>query len=782
MQEDWIQRLSLKQKAALLCGKNFWDSEGIPGFDIPSVCFSDGPHGLRKQNGNADNLGISESQKATCFPTASALACSWNESLMEKIGQALSEEARFFDVDVLLGPGINVMRHPFGGRNFEYFSEDPWLTGRLAAAQCRGIQSGVQACIKHFLLNSQEKRRMCMDETASETLIREIYALPFEMVVRNRNSWWVMSAYNLVNGVYASENPFLYSLLRKDWGFEGAVISDWGGCHNLVRSVEAGQNLEMPSTFSQSVHELESAVLEGRLQESVLDKRIREMVPVWNQVLKNRQKKPGKPDFAGHAGLAEEAAAQCMVLLEDDDHLIPVSEEASILFIGPFEHHFPYQGDGSSRVNPTAKPDLAFAAQKAGITSWKCVKGYGLNQDSRENSRLLKEALYYTNQADVIVFLLSLDPAQSIEGADKTSGAFPAHQRRVLRTLEKTGKPIIVIDGASGAMELPVLRKKHAMVYTGLAGQGSLDALLSLLTGKRDFSGHLAMTFPWRISARMPQGWFPSAGPQAVYAEEAFTGYRKTWKTKDQVRYAFGHGLTPARLKIRNARPREDGVRFTACNESEKAGRVLVQMYREWKHPGKNKASAELRGFLILDLEGHEQRECFIPFDEYTFRFWNAQKKEWQNSRKEVCILLGETAVKIQARLTVKGHEEDQDLFDALDSRLNPEHSIYSMNEDMPLELADESSSPLIRHLVRALQIRRADGFRKGKPDLVSMAILDMPLRSLSKSSGNFFSAQMARTASDYIREPDRKHLQLFLRSMVSHLKKAAEYRKEHLS
>lgn len=781
MQVDWISRLSLSQKAELLCGKNFWDSRGIPGYDIPSVCFSDGPHGLRKQDGNADNLGIFLSQKATCFPTASALACSWDEDLARRIGQALSREAQSFDVDVLLGPGINVMRHPFGGRNFEYFSEDPWLTGRLANAQCEGTQSGVQACIKHFLLNSQEKRRMCMDETASETLIREIYGLPFEMIVKNHNSAWVMTAYNLVNGTYASENPFLYSLLRKDWGLDGAVISDWGGCHNLIRSVEAGQNLEMPSTFTQSARELVSAVESGRLSESVLDERISELVPVWNQILENREHRSTKPDLKEHARLAEEAAARSMVLLEDDDHLLPLKADSKILFVGPFEHHFPFQGDGSSRVNPTRKPVLEKAAERAGLKDWKVVRGYGLKPDARENPDLLKEALYHAGQADVIVFLLSLDPAQSIEGADKTSGSFPAHQHRVLQTLAKTGRPVIVVDAASGAMELPVLKRKHAIIYSGLAGQGSLDALLSLLLGRRPFSGHLAITFPWTISAKMKYGYFPSSGPQAIYAEEAFTGYRKYWREPQRVRYAFGHGITPARLRIRKARLAEEGVYFTACNQSEEAGRVVVQMYREWQNPGKNRAPGELRGFLMLDLEGQEERECFIPFDEYTFRFWNEQKGEWQISRKDVSILLGETPFKIQARLSLKGHEEDPDLCDVPGS-MPAEIRSYSFNEDMPLELADESSSILVRHLIRRLQIRRADGFRKGRPDLISMAILDMPLRSLSKNSGNLVSSEMARAASDFIGDPSTRHLYDFFRLLISHWTTTARYRKEHLS
>lgn len=782
MQDDWISRLSLHQKAALLCGRSFWESKGIPGYDIPSVCFSDGPHGLRKQNGNADNLGISQSRKASCFPTASALACSWDEELLEKIGQALSEEAQAFGVDVLLGPGINVMRHPFGGRNFEYFSEDPWLTGKLASAQCKGIQRGTQACIKHFLLNSQEKRRMCMDERASETLIREIYALPFEMVVKNKNSWWVMSAYNKVNGIYASENPFLYSLLRKDWDFDGAVISDWGGCHDLIQSVRAGQNLEMPSTFGQSVTKLKEAVQKGKLEEFLLDERIREMVPVWNQVLKNREHSTDNPEFEKHAILAEEAAAKSMVLLEDDQHLLPFSEDSRVLFVGPFEHGFPYQGDGSSRVNPTIKPDLKTAAKMAGLTKWKTVKGYGLNQDSQENSRLLKEALYFTRQADVIVFLLSLDPAQSIEGADKTSGAFPAHQRRVLHLLEKTGKPVVVVDGAAGAMELPVLKKKHAMIYAGLSGQGSLNALLSLLTGRRRFSGHLAGTFPWKISAKMHDGYFPSAGPSAVYAEEAFTGYRKNWRDSSNIRFAFGHGLTPAKLKIKKAELLENGVRFLACNQSEQSGRVLVQMYREWKHPGKNRAPAELRGFLMLDLEAGEDRECFIPFDEYTFRFWNEDKKEWQTCRKDTDILLGETAERIQARLKVKGYDNDPLPDDAPVSSGEGKWNADSFNEDMPLELADESSGKLVRHLIRSLQIHRADGFRKGKPDLVSMAILDMPLRSLSKSSGNYVSEEMARAGAEYVRTPSVKNFMKFFACLTSHLKKTAKYRKEHLS
>lgn len=782
MKYDWIRRLSLEQKVSLLCGKNFWDSRGIPGYDIPSICFSDGPHGLRRQNGDADNLGISQSLPATCFPTASALACSWDPQMAYEIGNSLGEEARWQKADVLLGPGLNVMRHPYGGRNFEYFSEDPWLCGIMGSAQSQGIQNYVQACLKHFLLNSQEKRRMCMDEVASDTLIREIYAMPFEMAIRQNSAWWVMSAYNKVNGIYASENPFLYGLLRNDWRFAGAVVSDWGGCHDLCDSVRAGQNLEMPSTFSQSIQELRDAVEEGKISEDILDERIREMIPVWNQVLENRRTPLSDPHLEEHALQAEEAAAKCMVLLEDDDHLLPLAADSRLLLVGPFAQGYPFQGDGSSRVNPTVQPDLAQALQKAGFQRWTCAKGYALSDADASNAQLLDEAWLAAADCDAIVFLLSLDPSQNIEGADRTRGSFPAHQKTVLQRLQSTGRPIIIIDAAAGAMELPVLEGLHAQICAGLAGQGSLNALFSLLSGKREFSGHLAVTFPWKLSARLQSGLFPSAGPQAIYTEEAFTGYRQTWNTPEAVRFAFGHGVTPARLQIRKARLEKDGVRFLACNTSDRPGCVLVQMYREWKHPGKGRAPAELRGFLRLELEAEEERECFLPFDEYTFRAWDAVQGCWVTTRKDASILLGPDALHIQARLPLQADEDDPQLPAAMPSVPAVHQKEYIHNEDMPLELADQSDSFVVRRLVQMLQRRRARGFQNGKPDLIAMAILDMPLRALAKNSGNLVSSKMAAAASAYISSPSVRHAAAFFRAMTEHLQKSSAYRKEHRS
>lgn len=674
------------------------------------------------------------------------------------------------------------MRHPYGGRNFEYFSEDPYVCGVLGSAQSQGIQNHVQACVKHFLLNSQEKRRMCMDEVASDTLIREIYAMPFEMAIRQKSAWWVMSAYNKVNGIYASENPFLYGLLRHDWGFDGAVVSDWGGCHDLCASVLAGQNLEMPSTFSQSLQELRTAVEDGKISEAVLDERIRQMVPVWNQALENRKRPFSSPHLEEHALQAEEAAARCMVLLEDDDHLLPLDAASRLLLVGPFAQGYPFQGDGSSRVNPTVQPDLTQALQKAGFQSWQCVKGYALSDADASNAQLLDEAWLSAADCDAIVFLLSLDPSQNIEGADRTRGSFPAHQKTVLQRLQNTKKPIIIIDAAAGAMELPVLDGPHAQICAGLAGQGSLNALFSLLAGKRSFSGHLAVTFPWKLSARLHGGLFPSAGPQAVYTEEAFTGYRQTWNTPEAVRFPFGHGLTPARLQIRSARLEGNGVRFLACNTSSRPGCVLVQMYREWKNPGPGRAPAELRGFMRLELAAGEERECDLPFDDFTFRAWDAVHNCWVTTRKDASILLGPDALHIQARLAVPASEKDPQLPAAMPSVPVMPQKEYVHNEDMPLELADQSDSFVIRRLVQMLQRRRAQGFQNGKPDLVAMAMLDMPLRALAKNSGNLVSSKMAAAASDYIASPSMGHALSFFRAALDHLRKSTAFRKEHRS
>ncbi|MBS6212482.1 MAG: glycoside hydrolase family 3 protein, partial [Proteus hauseri] len=462
---DMIEKMTLEEKAAFLSGKGEWDTRDIPRLGIPSVFCSDGPHGIRKQAGAGDHLGLNESLPATCFPTAATIANSWDVNLGKEIGEALGKEAAVLDVQVLLGPGLNIKRSPFCGRNFEYFSEDPYLSGKMAASYIRGIQSqGVYACPKHFAVNSQELRRMAMNAVLDERALREIYLTGFEIAVKEGGAKAIMSSYNQVNGIYANENQhLLLDILRKEWGFDGIVITDWGGSNDHVKGVKAGSTLEMPAPGLDSARQILSAIEDGELTMEELDDCVDDLLDAVFTVSEIHKIKKAHFDEAAHHKLAKKAAAESAVLLKNADHILPLNAGCKVAVIGDFAAEPRYQGAGSSMVKPTKIETIENSITEYDLQVAGVSRGYRRTGEADEV--LKKEALNLVSTADVILYFFGLDELSESEGLDRTHMRIPQNQIELLQSILQVNENIVGIMSAGASVEMPWQKNCKAILH-----------------------------------------------------------------------------------------------------------------------------------------------------------------------------------------------------------------------------------------------------------------------------------------------------------------------------
>lgn len=493
--QEILSGLSLEEKCILLSGKDTFTTYGCKKYQIPSICLSDGPHGLRKQSGASDHLGLNKSEPASCFPTASAVANSWDEKLGEELGQALGEEAAAQGVAVLLGPGLNIKRNPLCGRNFEYFSEDPYLAGKMAASYIRGIQQkDVAACPKHFAVNGQETRRMASDSVLDERTLREIYLTAFEIAVREGKPETIMSAYNKINGVYANENGYLLKqILREEWGFDGAVVTDWGASNDHVLGVKNGSTLEMPNPGFDSARELVKAVQRGELPEKYVDDRLTELLRLVDKTGKKAEKKTDIP-VEEHHRLAKKAAAESIVLLKNDAGILPLARETRVAVIGEYAYHPRYQGAGSSAVNPLQLEKPVDMLRKSTLQVIGYAKGYKKGEES--SPQLIEDALDVAQGVDAVIVYLGLDAIQETEGKDRENMLLSPAQEQLIRELKKVNENIIAVLISGSPVEIPWLDDVKALVYTGLGGQAGASAVVDVLTGAVNPGGKLSETWP----------------------------------------------------------------------------------------------------------------------------------------------------------------------------------------------------------------------------------------------------------------------------------------------
>ncbi len=752
--QDIIAKLSLEQKCALLSGKNTWQTQEYPKQGVPAIWLSDGPNGLRKQAGAADHLGLNPSVPATCFPTAATMANSWDPALGEEVGRALGEETAANRVNVLLGPGLNVKRSPLCGRSFEYFSEDPYLSGKMAAAYVRGIQeNGVAACPKHFAVNSQELRRMASNSVLDERTLRELYLTAFEIVVKEAHPKSIMSAYNKVNDTYANENHhLLVDILRKEWGFDGAVVTDWGGSNDHVEGVKNGSTLEMPSPGLGGARKLLKAVAEGSLTEQEIDLRVDELLELVLSTTAAMEKAPRKFDEKAHHELARRAAAESIVLLKNEGGILPLKHGKKVALIGDFALTPRYQGAGSSMVNPTRVDSLKDAMEAAELEMIGYCAGY--ERSGKPNKAYLDEAVSQAKMADVVILCIGLDESSESEGLDRTHICIPAVQKEVLNAVTAVNPNVVAVVSAGSVIETDWAAKCKAVVHGYLGGQAGAGAMVDVLTGWQNPCGKLAETIPLRYEDTPAARYFPGKKQNAEYREGLYVGYRYYETANKAVRYPFGYGLSYTTFAYSDLKVNAEKITFTLTNTGSVAGAEIAQLYVAKPDAAVFRPAKELKGFAKVFLKAGESKTVTIPLDDKTFRYWNVATDRWEVEGGSYQLLVGANVqdIRLTADLALPGtgapdpyagkdlahyrtahvQEVPDAEFEALLGRLLPEETT-AIDRTMTLGELNHSRSPLCWLIAGVLTLLVRSGEKRGKPNLNILFQYNMPLRGLAQ-------------------------------------------------
>ena len=758
-----IAKLNLEQKCALLSGAGTFTTRGYQKAGVPAITLSDGPNGVRKQAGAADHLGLNPSVPATCFPTAATVACSWDPALGEEIGRAMGAEASAQEVSVLLGPGLNTKRSPLCGRNFEYFSEDPYLSGKMAAAYVRGIQSeGIAACPKHFAANSQELRRMASDSVLDERTLRELYLTGFEIVVKESAPKTIMSSYNLVNGTYANENAhLLQEILRKDWGFTGAVVTDWGGSNDHALGVKNGSTLEMPAPGGDAVRELLAAVQSGKITEADVDARLDELLTLVLDTSAAVQKHSRSFDADAHHALARRAAAESTVLLQNDG-ILPLAADTKVAILGDFAETPRYQGAGSSAVNSIKVDTVLENLAQSGLQ----VLGFASGFDRRGRADAAKEAeaVALAKQADVAVLFLGLDEIKESEGLDRTDMKLADNQIALLKAVQQANPNTVVVLNAGSSLETPWLTHCRAVVYGALGGQAGAGAVLDVLTGKLNPCGKLAETWANRYEDTPAKDNFAGAGRTVQYREGLYVGYRYYQTAGVPVAFPFGHGLSYTSFAYSDLTASADGVTLTVTNTGTRAGMEIVQLYVAKPDAKIFRPAQELKGFAKVPLRPGESRTVVIPLDDKAFRYWNTQTNRWEVEGGQYELRVGASSadIRLTAAVEVAGtnapdpyagktlpHYKTGSVQNVPDAEWEtllghaiPQDKI-KIDRNMTLGELNHSRSPLGWLIWAVLTALLNASYKKGKPDLNILFQYNMPLRALAKMTGGAISMGM---------------------------------------
>jgi beta-glucosidase len=759
-----LKKLTLEEKCALLSGAETFKTRGMPEHGIPQIWLSDGPHGLRKQAGESDHLGLNPSVPATCFPTASAIANSWDTALGEEIGAALGEEAAAQEVSVVLGPGLNMKRNPLCGRSFEYFSEDPYLAGKLAAGYIRGIQSkGVAACPKHFAVNSQETRRMASDSIVDERTLREIYLTGFEIAVKEGHPRSIMSSYNLVNGTYANENKhLLMEILRGEWGFDGAVITDWGGSNDHALGVKNGSTLEMPAPGGDSVRELLAAVESGKISESDIDARLSELLPLVFDTKAALDAAPREFDAAAHHALARRAAEESLVLLKNEGALLPLAAGTKVAVIGDFAKNPRYQGAGSSMVNSTQVDVLLDKL----IDSELNVIGYqqGFDRHGKPDAALQKSACELATQADTVILCMGLDEIAESEGLDRSNLRLAQNQLDLLQAVAAVNPKIVVVLYSGSVVETPWLDNCQALLYAALGGQAGAGAVADALTGKVNPCGKLAETWPLAYADVPSAADFATRRKTVEYREGLYIGYRYFTTAEKAVRFPFGYGMSYTTFAYSDMAADEQGVSLTVTNTGSVAGTEIVQLYTAKKNSELFRPAKELKGFARVTLAPGEKQRITIMLDDKAFRFWNVKANRWEIEGGEYELLVGASVedIRLCEKISVHGtatvhpyedrnldcyykgnvlHVSDAD-FEKLLGHPIP-NGKTKIDRNLTLGELNHARSPLGWLVWLVLTILLDASYKRGKPDLNILFQYNMPLRALAKMTNGAISMGM---------------------------------------
>ena len=664
-----IEKMSLKQKADFASGYDYWHLESAQDLGLPKIMITDGPHGLRKQNPNGNSVGLGNSYPSTCMPPAATSACSWDENLLREEGEALAEECLQEKVSVILGPGTNIKRSPVCGRNFEYFSEDPLLAGKMSAGLINGCQSkGIGTSLKHFACNSQEAFRMIINEVIDERTMREIYFPAFEIAVKEAQPWTIMSSYNRINGVYASQNDWLQNKVARDeWGFEGLFVTDWGASVDRVPGLKAGTDLEMPSSGTLNAERIVAAVENGELDEAVLDERIDMVVDL---ILKSKPalEKDFKFDIEEHHAVARKVAEGSMVLLKNEDNVLPLKEGQKIAVIGEMAKAPRYQGSGSSVINPTKLDNAYDSLIEAGVNVTYAQGYYKAPPTKKDKSRksdteLISEAAAAAKAADVAVVFIGLTEALEAEGYDRADIEIPAEHNTLVKEVVKANPNTVVVLAGGAVVHIPWIDNVKAVLNSGLGGQAGGSAVANILTGKVNPSGKTAETYPLSFEENPVYGNYPGQPVVSEHKESLYVGYRYYDTAKKDVLFPFGYGLSYTTFEYSDIKLSASEIKdtdtvevsFKIKNTGSVDGAEIAQVYVADKDSTIFRPEKELRAFTKVFLKAGEEKEVSLTLGKRAFAYYNVNIGDWHVETGEFDILVGASSrdIKLSAGIHV---------------------------------------------------------------------------------------------------------------------------------
>jgi beta-glucosidase len=767
---ELLQNMSLKDKARLASGKDFWHLEEYEPANLKSIMVTDGPHGLRKQSGKSDHLGIMDSVPATCFPTASGLASSWNEELLFHVGKTLAEECKSEQVSVLLGPGANIKRHPLCGRNFEYFSEDPLLSGKMAAAWINGLQSqGVGASLKHYVANNQESHRMVSDSIIDERTLHELYLKSFEIAVKESQPWTIMCSYNKVNGTYLSEHhKLLQIILKNEWNHKGLVVTDWGACNDRVEGIIAGQELEMPSSGAFRTQQIIDAVKNGRLSEDILDQRIERVINLMIKGNENLNPNPQPFNQETHHQFARRVAAETIVLLKNDETILPLKTNQTIALIGEFAEKPRYQGAGSSMIKPT-KIGLAIDAFKDVLgENLLYAKGYDVNTDQVDDY-LIEEAVAVAQQADVVVIMAGLTNLYESEGFDRNHLNLPTNHTALINRIADAHNNVIVALSNGAPVIVPWKDNVKAILEQYLGGQASGEALADIVFGRVNPSAKLAETFPNHLSEFPSNQHFPGVPRQVQYREGLYVGYRAYDSMKMEPLFPFGYGLSYTTFSYEDLQISidEKGIKVmcTITNTGLIDGKEIVQVYVHKPDSNIYRVAKELKGFakVYLGVGESKQVEITIPTD--LLQVYNEQTFKLEPGTYVVDVAASSRDIRLSKNILLQSNDiivaDNLDFYQNPTSNFNPTlkqfermygHPIPKVLTSRPYHINStigELADTFIGKQLKKMVSKQMNDFISESSDeafvqMVNRMVDEMPLRSLVLMSNGALTQRKA--------------------------------------
>jgi beta-glucosidase len=752
--KELVSQMTLEEKAGMCSGADFWHLKGVERLGISSVMVTDGPHGLRKQDQSGDHLGINDSVKAVCFPTASALACSFDRDLLFELGKALGEECQAEDVSVILGPGANIKRSPLCGRNFEYFSEDPYLSSEMAASHISGVQSqNVGTSLKHFAANNQEHRRMTASSEVDERTLREIYLASFEGAVKKGRPWTVMCSYNRINGVYASENHrLLTEILRDEWGFDGYVVSDWGAVNDRVEGLKAGLDLEMPSSGGVNDALIVKAVKEGKLDEKILDRAVERILTIIFRYVENK-KNINSYDKKAHHELARKISSECMVLLKNDG-ILPLKKKSKIAFIGKFAASPRYQGGGSSHINSFMVSNALESA--SGIAEISYAKGYETAEDIIDEN-LIKEAVDVAKAAEVAVIFAGLPDKFESEGYDREHMSMPNCQNKLIEEICKVQPNTVVVLHNGSPVEMPWIDKVKAVLEVYLGGQAVGEATVDVLFGDKNPCGKLAESFPKRLEDNPSYLFFKGEKDKVEYREGVFVGYRYYDKKNIDVLFPFGHGLSYTTfeysdLKLNRKEMLDSqtlSVSVKVKNTGKVAGKEIVQLYVKNAKSIAIRPEKELKGFKKIELAPGEEKTVSFVLDKRAFAYYNTEISDWHVPTGTYQILIGKSSRDIVL---------SEDVLVKSTSKIPVKLSLTSTIGDA-MEIPE--AKPFIKELLSKNVLMGSDSDKdalgEGTSEMMERMMIEMPLRALVSFAGGALSIEDLQKTIDEINQKANK-------------------------